>query len=293
MTGTIVTHLAASRCRLGEGPLWIAEREELVFVDILKREVLTWHATRGLARRAMDRRVTCIVLDRDGGFVVAAERGLCRMVPETGALVGMGLDTISPEGTLTNDGKCDRQGRLVFGSKDLAEADRIGRKLSYDGKKVTDFGPIGIFNGPAFSPAGDRIYFADTPTQVIETATYDPETGAVGKPEPFVRLKKGEGYPDGMTVDAEGCLWNARWDGWAIARYAADGTLLQEIAMPVSRPTSLAFGGERLETLFVTSAQQGTEDGPIAAEPQAGDLFACRPGARGLSETPFGGTSHA
>jgi sugar lactone lactonase YvrE len=290
---TIVSHVAASRCRLGEGPLWIADREELLFVDILGNEVLVWHETRGLTRHAMDRRVTCVVRDGAGGLLAAADRGVFALSPDSFELSGIGLDHVSPEGTLTNDGKCDRQGRLVFGSKDLKEKERIGRRLVLEGSKIADFGPVCIFNGPAFSPAGDRIYFADSPTRVIETASYDKATGTVGKPEPFVTLKGDEGYPDGMTVDAEGCLWNARWDGFAIARYAPDGRLLEEIAMPVSRPTSLAFGGRNLDTLFVTSAQQGTQDGPVAAEPQAGDLFRLSPGVKGLAETPFGGPADA
>lgn len=290
---TIVSHVAASRCRLGEGPLWIADREELLFVDILGNEVLVWHETRGLTRHAMDRRVTCVVRDSAGGLLAAADRGVFALSPDGFELSGIGLDHVSPEGTLTNDGKCDRQGRLVFGSKDLKEKERIGRRLVLEGSKIADFGPVCIFNGPAFSPAGDRIYFADSPTRVIETASYDKATGTVGKPEPFVTLKGDEGYPDGMTVDAEGCLWNARWDGFAIARYAPDGRLLEEIAVPVSRPTSLAFGGRNLDTLFVTSAQQGTQDGPVAAEPQAGDLFRLSPGVKGLAETPFGGPAHA
>jgi len=105
----------------------------------------------------------------------------------------------------------------------------------------------------------------------------------------FKQFGDGDGYPDGMTVDAEDCLWVAFWDGWCVRRFSADGELLGEVAMPVARPTSCAFGGEKLDVLFVTSARIGLDAETLSAQPCAGGLFAWRPGVSGVADTPFEG----
>lgn len=289
----VVRHIAVSDCQLGESPVWLAHRQELAFVDILGKTLLFWGAESGLRRHPLQQKVGCIVALRDGDFLAASERGLFRLHASDGRLGAIGHSQIIAQDTLMNDGKCDPSGRFVFGSKDLYEAAPTGTLMCFDGTAVHSHLPVRILNGPAFSPDGTRIYFADSPTRKIFAAPYDVASGTIGTPQTFATLPDGGGFPDGMTVDSDGCLWNAHWDGWCVARYSPQGTLLDRIEMPVSRPSSLAFGGPGLDTLFVTSAKRGTEAAAIATEPGAGDLFAITGAARGLREPMFSGELNA
>lgn len=289
----LVDHLAACNCLLGEGPVWLAKRQELVFVDILGKSLLFWNAEAGLRHLSLTQKVGSFVRWTSSGFLAASARGLFHLDMETGAFSDIGKSRVIPEGTLMNDGKCDRGGRFVFGSKDVNETDQIGKLMSFSGDPIKHLAAACILNGPAFSPQGDRIYYADSPTRNIFVADYDAATGAILHPEVFATIPEKSGYPDGMTVDSEGYLWNAQWDGWCISRYHPDGTKTDEIEMPVSRPTSVAFGGADMKTMFITSARQGTETGPMATEPGAGDLFSVTLEIAGLQEQEFSGEFHA
>jgi sugar lactone lactonase YvrE len=105
----------------------------------------------------------------------------------------------------------------------------------------------------------------------------------------FLEFGEGDGYPDGMTVDAEGCLWIAFWDGSVIRRYAPQGDLLETIGMPVTRPTSCTFGGPDLDRLYVTSASIGLDETALRMQPNAGGLFMVTPGVQGIVDVPFVG----
>lgn len=285
-----VRRVAAAGCALGEGPVWRPEFGALWFVDIIGRTVLSWSPERGLRRADAGRRVGAIAPRAGGGLWAASERGIGGLEVdfEAGRAAwtairaegvgpeGSGFEGLAPEGALMNDAAADPAGRIVFGSKALDEETRLGDCWRWDGAAQTATPLIEksfvVFNGPAFSPSGDRIYFADSPSQKIQTASYDAATGAMGRPEVFAELA--EGYPDGMACDAEGGLWNAQWDGWRVVRYRPDGSVDRVIETPVSRPTSVAFGGADMKTLFVTSAKRGRDDAEDAAEAGAGDLYA-------------------
>ncbi len=113
--------------------------------------------------------------------------------------------------------------------------------------------------------------------------------GSLGPRETFLQFKAGDGYPDGMTVDAEGCLWIAFWDGGCVRRYSATGDWLETVATPVSRPTSCAFGGRDLDRLYISSASIGLDQQALGMQPNAGGLFMCMPGAQGIADVPFAG----
>lgn len=285
-----VTRLASSNCLLGEGPLWLLEHQQLVFVDIIAKRLLRWSQKKGLSEVALSRRVGSVAHGENGRLLAASERGLFALDPESGEMSSIGHDQIIGPDNLMNDGKCDRQGRFVFGSKSLNETDSSGRLMSFNGKTVRRWQSGMVMNGPAFSPDGKTIYFADSPTRKIFCAPYDTKTGDLGAAEVFVTLAEDAGYPDGMSVDATGHLWNAHWDGWRISRYAPDGTLVEEIEMPVSRPTSLAFGGADMKTLFITSARTGRAEEAANPEPAAGDLFVMETDITGLAEPDFRGS---
>lgn len=287
MTMGDVRVLAGAQCVLGEGPVWRPDHGDLLFTDIIGRQLLCWSARGGLTKWPLDGRLGAFARRADGGLLAIMERGIYAL-DEAGQRHGLGFDAVIPETALMNDGKCDRQGRFVFGSKALNEAEPIGTMMRFDGAgPVTLRDGFVVFNGPAFSPKGDRIYFADSPSRRIQTAAYDTERGTLGEVEVFATLDKDAGYPDGMTVDREGGVWNAHWDGWRITRYRPDGAVDLQVETPVSRPTSLAFGGDDMRTLFITSAKKGRDDAPPAAEPHGGDLLCVDTPFQGLAEPAF------
>jgi sugar lactone lactonase YvrE len=142
-------------------------------------------------------------------------------------------------------------------------------------------------NGPAFSPDGRHAYFADSVAEEIYCYDVDLDTGLISPRKLFVKTQNGQ--PDGMTVDSQGFLWNAMWDGWRVVRYAPSGEVDREIKLPVPRPTSVCFGGPRMDQLFITTASDGLSERQLAEAPLSGSLFVCEPGVKGLLDAEFNG----
>jgi sugar lactone lactonase YvrE len=134
------------------------------------------------------------------------------------------------------------------------------------------------------------MYYIDTPTMKIDAFHYNLTTGAISKRRVVVSVAEEHGHPDGMTIDAEGKLWVAHWDGWCVCRWGPDtGNLIQKVRLPVARPTSCAFGDQDLDTLYVTSASTELDAAALAKQPRAGGLFQFKPSVRGVSAFSFAG----
>ncbi|MCI4663914.1 MAG: SMP-30/gluconolactonase/LRE family protein [Neomegalonema sp.] len=281
MTEHAVRKVAESDCDLGEGPVWLPEASALLFTDIIGRRMLRWSPTEGLRSVQIGARVGCFApLDPAGAKILAAvEQGLEEIELDfaagtaTSAPVANGAEVDDDQ--IMNDGKVDPAGRFIVGSKALNEADPVASLMLFDGASAKTLRDnIVISNGPAFSPDGKRIYFADSPKREIYVAAYDLETGEIGATSRFAELTGDSGYPDGMAVDAEGGLWNAHWDGARVTRYLPDGAVDRVIATPCQRPTSIAFGGADHKTMFITSAKRGTDTMEPLTMSGAGDLYA-------------------
>ncbi|MCZ4282725.1 SMP-30/gluconolactonase/LRE family protein [Kiloniella laminariae] len=271
---------------LGESPLWDFRDNCLYWLDIenarLYRKSADGKTTHSLALPAP---AGSIALCDDGGLIAALGQGLSLIDMDSGIVSPLAPSLASTE-CLMNDGKADRYGNFFFGTKHLKETSPLGRCWRYTrGQILQQDGAFVVFNGPAFSPAGERIYFADSPSRRIMTARYDEEYGINSKPEVFAQLSESDGYPDGMTIDSEGCLWNAQWDGWAITRYQPDGTIERKLELPVQRPTSVCFGGKDLKTLYITSASTRLTPEEISHNPDAGALFKLDLDIAGIPET--------
>ena len=281
---------ADSACELGEGVVWSARSRQVQWTDIVGKAFWSLDPANGGARKIdLPDRLGCFA-DLGGGRLIAAFAGsLERYDLGSGAREAIATIEADRPTTRINDGKLDRQGRLVFGTMDEAPGERpLGQVWSYARGQAPQvlFDGVHIANSIAFSPDGRRMYFGDSPTRTIWRFDYDPDEGRASNRQVFVRLS-GAGVPDGSTVDAEGCLWNAEWDAGRIVRYTPDGRLDRQIALPCSRPTCCAFGGDGYATLFVTSARVGLGEAELAAQPHAGATFALDVGVRGLPDTPF------
>jgi L-arabinonolactonase len=191
--------------------------------------------------------------------------------------------------TRLNDGRCDRQGRFVFGTKhDVAKAEKVGGFYRLNGDLSLERLPLGdaaIPNSIAFSPDGSRMYFCDSPTRQIRVCDYD----SFDNQRVFVELTDASGEPDGSTIDRDGGLWNAQWGGRRVVRYGADGRETERIAVPTTQPSCVAFGGPQLGTLYITSARIGLDDGALQNDLRAGGVFIATPVARGIAEPVFCG----
>jgi sugar lactone lactonase YvrE len=194
-------------------------------------------------------------------------------------------------GNRFNDGAVDPAGRFWFGSMDLAETDPTGSfyRLDPDLAVTRAFGGIVCSNGPAWSPDGRTLYHVDSTRQQIRAYDVDPSSGVVGPGRLFVSDEDTDWYPDGVTVDAEGFVWNCKWAGGRIVRYAPDGTVDRVLLLPVPRPTRCAFVGAELNLLAVTSARMGMSDAELDEAPLSGHVLLLDPDARGLPAPKFGG----
>lgn len=271
--------LVSSRDRLGEGPCWSAAEGRLYWFDI-KGRTLNWHApeTGEVGRRELGLRASAAAVRSGGGLLVATERGLAHWDPQAQALTLVQPVTLDP-GFRTNDGKIDPHGDFWWSTMDDDGGRRPGVVFRTRRSGQTDVAVKGIHiaNTVSFSADGGRLYLADSQAQTI--FAYD--TTDLGQREVFVETRGQPATPDGGAVDAEGFLWNAQWGGSRLVRYAPDGRIDRVVPMPVEQPTSCAFGGPDLTTLFVTSAWDGLSEAARRSQPLAGGLFAFKPGVAG------------
>jgi D-xylonolactonase len=280
--------LWAVGAELGEGPLWHAATRTVYFVDIKGRQVLCCSED-GTLRRSWTahQQIGFIVPVAGGGFVCGLEDGLYRFDPVSGEFSTLRSVEHNLPGNRFNDGYVDAHGALWFGSMDNSEERPSGslyRLGAGRGLSVQDSGYI-ITNGPAVSPDGKTLYHTDTLKKQIYAFDLLPDGGVANK-RSFVTIQ-GEGYPDGMAVDADGCVWIALFGGARIERYSAQGALLGQVAFPCPNITKLAFGGDDLRTVFVTTARKGMSDEARARLPLAGGLFSFRVETPGLAQHEF------
>jgi len=283
---------AESRDVLGESPTWSEASGCLYWVDLRYPCLHRLHVASGqTATWPMPEVIGAVVSRKKGGVVVALKDGLHAFDPESSQLFPLvRLESDLPHNRL-NDAKCDAAGRIWCGSMwdyglhPTGGLYRIDRDLSVT--KVR--GDVSVANAISFSPDDRTIYFADSRKGPIEQATFDARTGDIGPWSVLVDADAAPGVPDGATVDAEGFIWNARYKGGCLARFAPDGRLDRLIELPVSQPTSCAFGGPDLRTLFVTTATQKLSETERQSQPLAGSLLAFDVGVAGRLEPAFAG----
>lgn len=283
-----LSRVGVQRDILGESPLWDEHAACLWWVDIRQPAIRRIDpATGALHTWPMPALVGSIALVDDGRILVALPQQLALFDPASGSLTPFVEPPPMPVEHRFNDGRCDRRGRFWVGSMHNLTRAPEGTLFCLEGRSLRAVrSGIRIPNSLAFSPDGRTMYFADSLRYELYAFPYDNERGEPGA-ERVIATTTAPAFPDGSTVDAEGFLWNAEFNGSRLVRYAPDGRIDRVVPMPVSRPTSCAFGGPNLDVLYITSTSQNMSPDELEAQPLAGALFALDVGVRGLPEPRF------
>lgn len=275
---------------LGECPCWHPAEAALYWVDIKGRTLHRYEpATRAERAWPLAHGPSAIAPRTGGGLVMAAGLQLGVFYPTSGVFdARIALD--EPANNRTNDGRVGADGRFWFGVMDDAGERRTGAvfRLEKDWRCTRVLSGMGIPNAVTTNGDATTLYVADSADRLLYAYDLDSTTGALGDRRVFAHPAPPQ-TPDGAALDAEDHLWNAHWDGARLVRYAPDGAAVDALELPVSRPTSCAFGDSDLMTLYITSARVGLDDAALAREPLAGALFAARLGIPGAPQTLFDG----
>lgn len=276
-------------CDLGEGPSWDALNQRFVFVDILANTVYCLGEEGAVqARYATPSHIGAALPARDGVLLLVLRDGFAILEADGSITTLLHLRAL-PSTVRFNDGKCDPIGRAFAGT--MAYAETAGAGTLYrldDGPKATALlQRTTISNGMGWSPDLRTMYFVDSPTQTIAAFDYDIETGALGDGVEFVKIPIADGMPDGLCVDDAGGVWVALFGGSSVRRYTPAGSLDTVIDLPVTQPTSCAFGGRRGDQLMITTARHQLSKEQLALEPYAGGVFVTNPGASAPAATAW------
>lgn len=280
--------------QLAEGPVWDAARRRLLWVDILGGALLEGDLdgdrVEVTGRHRFDGMVGAVAVAGDGTLLVAAQEHLVVLRPDGTRQDGLRIVPAGERRRL-NDGGTDPAGRFVVGTLALDEPSEreVLVRVETDGRVTELDGDLTLSNGLAWSADGRRMYSVDTLRGTVFVRNYDAATGAVGERRVHLRLDTDGGLPDGIALDAAGHLWVAVWGAGEVRRYAPDGTLADRLAVPAPHTSSVAFAGDDLRTLVVTTATVGLSDEQRRAHPDSGRLFTVRVDVPGLPVSPWSG----
>lgn len=277
-----------SKNELGECVLWCERTERLLWTDIPAATLWVHVPATGETRGwPMPERLAAFALTGDDDrLLLGLASGLAFFTFSSGAVER--ICDVEPEnpGTRVNDGRCDRQGRFVFGmfNQDSDPRLPVGSfyRLNLDlTLERLPLDKVAIANSICFSPDGATMYYCDSQEKVLRCCDYG---DAIGASRVFADLSAQDGEPDGSTIDADGCLWNARWGAGRLVRFALDGSVEREVLLAAPQPTCVAFGGARLDTVYASSARLSLSEAELAEAPASGGVFQFVSDVRGLPE---------
>ena len=269
-------------CELGEGPFWDSKKSRLLWVDIIGQKIVSQNLDgSNIHAFEVDGNPGCVMLSDDGKMVVGLDNQIS-LLDGGGNLLKVLADTKAGSGLRFNDGKCDPSGRFWVGSMDRKEKNKLGSLYSWNSVEglVNREQGVTVSNGMGWSPDNSLFYYIDSPTREVSVYDFDLSTGSINNKRRFISFSEEDGFPDGMTIDADGRLWVAFWGGSKIMCIDAQSKRVEEvIQFPVSKITSCAFGGEQMDQLFVTSAKVQVSE---VDEPMAGKTFVIELGITGI-----------
>jgi len=278
------------KATLGEGAIWHPTENKLYWVDIEGKLLHVYDpATKQNKSYGVNELIGTVVPMESGGVLVALQNGIHKMDLKTNK-----LDFISnplPDVAMRfNDGKCDPSGRFWVGSLALDSRKKSSSLYRMDADRTMRamLNDVTISNGIVWTADRKTMYYNDTPTLTVQAFDYNDATGEISNRRVVITIPPGMGAPDGMTIDVEDKLWIALWGGFAVARFdPISGHLMQKIGVPAPHVTSCAFGGENLETLYITTARAWVKPEALTEFPLSGSLFAAKPGAKGVPASLF------
>ncbi len=277
-----------TQCLLGEGAFYSPRYNSAFWVDIKGCKVFRLHWHSGELESQTFPEPVCWLAEREGGMLfLGCQRSVHILNPDTWHReLYLDLEQ-EPESNRLNDGKVDRAGRLYFGTMDDEEKQASGSLYLLEDRHQAvpvDTGYL-VSNGPAFSLSGEWLWSVSSAEQVIYRCGLD-DSGRITKKQPWISFSTQMGFPDGVTVDSQDCLWVAAWQGGGLYRFSPEGEQLAFISLPVERVTSMAFAGEHFDQLVVTTASIGMEQGALERHPYSGDTFILDVGVAGVATTP-------
>jgi sugar lactone lactonase YvrE len=272
----VATHAKAI---LGEGAIWDSKQKLLYWVDIMKGMLHSYNPATGQNSSIhVGQFISTVVPKQNGELMITLKNGFAGFVPSTGEVTLISNPEADLPGNRFNDGKCDPAGRFWAGTMALDQQKEAGNLYclfpDFTVQKMID--KVTISNGLVWTADHSTFYYIDTPTSEVAAYDYDVISGKISNRRVAISIPKAEGSPDGMTIDAEDMLWIAHYGGGQVCRWnPKTGKKMQSIKLPVSQPTSCAFGGDNLDELYVTTCRENMKDEQLLQEPLAGALFKC------------------
>ncbi len=279
---------------VGESPVWSREQQVLYWVDITGQKIHRFRPETGINDTFdLPQPVTCVALRKGGRLIMTLKKNFAFFDPATQQIQMLSNPEPDQADNRFNDGKCDRQGRFWAGTMNNVNWDAASGslyRLDPDTKATRMQAETVCSNGLGWSPDNRVMYFVESFRYAIFAYDFDAATGGISNRQLFASVdKKWGGFPDGLTVDADGCIWSVHNAVGRVVRYTPAGSVDRVIQMPVPRPCSCIFGGDNLDVLYVTTARETLHADQLAEYPLSGSLFAVHPGVRGLPESQFAG----
>lgn len=275
-----------AKATLGEGSIWQPKENKLYWIDIEGKTLHIYDPVTNKDKQfPLGSRVGTVVPVKGGGALVALQSGIKKIDTKTGKLTFIDNPLPDTVNLRFNDGKCDPSGRFWVGTMALDSRRKGAVLYRMDSDKTIHMmlDSVTISNGIVWTADKKTMYYNDTPTGTIQAFDYNDKTGAISNRRVVIRIPKGGGGPDGMTIDADGNLWVALWGSGTVGKFDPHtGQLLQKVIVPAPNVSSCAFGGKNLETLYITTARTWLSPGKLKEFPLSGGLFSVKPGVRGV-----------
>jgi len=283
-----------SKSILGEGPIWDNQKQVLFWVNIQANEVLITDPAGGETRTIdVGQMVGTVVPHTENSVMLALQEGFAQLDLDSEALTFIHDPEADIDTNRFNDGKCDPAGRFWAGTMGFSGPSGAHGSLyrmdsDYSVHKILE--DVTTSNGIVWSHDKTTMYYIDTPLGRVDAFDYDDASGDICNRRTAITIPDGQGFPDGMTIDADGNLWVAHWGGHRISCWdPVRAELVETIRVPAPQVTACAFGGPNLDQLYITTARNGLDDATLAEYPHAGSLFVVTPGARGVPAFAFNG----
>lgn len=271
---------------LGEGPIWDDQKQELIWLDVTQGKILFFSPDQGVQTELqLDRHVGSLALTKNFDLWLALRDGFAHYEHESRSVTSFNK-VIKSADVRFNDGAVDARGRFLAGTMGYNPEPHTGALYTFtpnSGCKVL-VPQVGVSNGICWNSDSTSMYFVDSLTQSIQIYDYNLDSGDVSNPRTLIHFQAKDGIPDGLTIDREGSLWVAMWGGSQILKINSAGFIEDSIQLPVTKVTSVTFGGVDLKDLYITTARYELSASELSTQPLAGSLFRVRTEVPGFSE---------